>query len=877
MLVPPAAVVAGCRMLWGTTKAGRGRRAWLLTCLVAIACARDARSAGSPAHKDGGAQPDYSDAQTSSQWQPDSGARTSSRPRTDSSDGGSSAQDAHVSAPPGRPSPIAGENALPGTGDWKLQNAARKHEVEGYASLTSAQSGQRVTLYVTVDHPMAVRWDLFRMGYYQGLGGRLISSGAPKMVAPQPPCAAQASTGWVECAWDAAFEVDIASDWVTGQYFFKLTADDGHESLVPLVVREADRRAEVLFQSSVTTWQAYNVYGGSSLYRNFLPQELGFRGSHANVVSFDRPYTCQDLEDPNCTPGAGDFEVGERWMGSWLEQRGVDVAYVTNLDVEADPQVVMQRKLFLSVGHDEYWSVTERDALEAARDAGVSLGFFAANTGYWRVRIDASRKGTPRRSIICYKVAANDPVTQSQYTTAEFRTAPLPRPESSLLGVMYDDSISRTYIDNFGQIVRMPEHWIYAGTSVRNGERLSHVVGHEWDHVHAMEGSPAHVEIVAHAELFNVSGMAVPADVTLYYPTPSSLVFAAGSVRWAQGLARPGNSDPRIQRMTENLLARVGVKLVGDKTVVTPQPESTTPPLAAWAGSGEAGSRDGSREQAQFDAPVGLAAGPDGEVYVADVNSHAVRMVASDGSVSTLAGCGAHQFRDGDGRAACFDHPTGIVRAPDGTLYVADTGNARIRALTKAGHVTTFAGTGKRGTDDTPDRLTATFSDPRGLALAADGTLYVGESGSGRVRMIAPSGAVSTIAQVGQATGLVVAADGTLYIVDTRTGTIAERRPDLLHVIAGGDGIFGDLDGLAEAARLRPGEGIVLDGDRLVFTDAANHKLRAVLLAQGRAVVTLAGSDSTTRDLELPRGVVATAKGFVVSDSGHHRLVLIPR
>jgi len=213
---------------------------------------------------------------------------------------------------------IAEENARSGTSAWQLSRPARNHEVEGFASLTSAAAGEHVVLRVHVDHPKGVHWELYRTGHYQGLGGRFIASAPARMIVPQPPCAANPATGLVECVWDDAFDVQIELAWVSGQYFFKLIDEEGHDSYVPLIVREHDARAAVVFQSSIATWQAYNSFGGSNLYRNNLPPALGFKAKHADAVSFDRPYGCP-AEDSQCVPGEGDFDLGERWMARWLE------------------------------------------------------------------------------------------------------------------------------------------------------------------------------------------------------------------------------------------------------------------------------------------------------------------------------------------------------------------------------------------------------------------------------------------------------------------------------------------------------------------------------------------------------------------------------
>lgn len=765
------------------------------------------------------------------------------------------------------------ENALPGTSAWRLDLPARKHEVEGYASRVSARPNESVQIKVSVDQPQLVHYELYRMGYYQGLGGRFIASSPSQQISPQPPCPANATTGLVECAWETAFEVEIDPEWLTGQYFFKLVTESGVASYVPLVVREAKPTAPVVFQSSVTTWQAYNVYGGSSLYRNYLPAELGFKGKHANAVSFNRPYTCQDLNAEGCEPGDGDFDMGERWMSQFIEKKGVEVAYVTNLDVDLEgPPLLTGRSLFMTVGHDEYWPINERDTLETMRDNGLDLAFMSANTGYWRVRIEPASDGEERRTVVCYKDAKLDPRHGVAETTFEYRYEPMPRPEEALLGVMYDDDISRTYFDGFAQVVASPGHWVFHGTGVREFDALAHVTGYEWDRASSAAYAPLGREILAHASVFNVHGQQIAADVSIYYPTAESFVFAAGSIYWSRALAMPQYLDGRIQRMFENVLRRSGadLELTDLSMQEIEEPDETT--MTVVAGSGVDGSSDGPALEAEFGAPVGIALAPDQTLYVVDSTRHAVRKIAPDGRVSTVAGCGHKGKDDGRGTAACFRFPTGLALGKDGTLYVADTGSKLIRSISPDGDVKTIAGGGKMDLRDTSDPLQAALPDPRGLALGPDGTLYIATQDN--VVKLDPSG-LHWITAGHQPTAVTVAPDATLFTIETRGGVLRHYTPTSVETV-GVDGKFGDLDGDAQQTRLRPADGIAMDGDSVVFTDSANHKLRRYD-PDSKTVTTLAGSSANVSDLQSPRGVIVTNKGYIVADTGNHRIVRVAR
>jgi hypothetical protein len=778
------------------------------------------------------------------------------------------------------PTAITIENALPGTATWALGQPATSHEVEGYASVTSAKAGDDVSIAVNVSAAHRVTWELYRLGYYGGAGGRLIDAGSSLHVDPQPSCPADLTTGLIECQWASAFTLTVDPTWVTGQYLIKLVRDDGFDAYVPFVVRESERRAPLLVQSSVTTWQAYNPWGGADLYMNQL---AGFSGPRAHRVSFDRPYVGLS----NADVGAGQLFATEIWMFRWLEMQGYDLSYVTDLDVHGTAGLLDGRRLFMSVGHDEYWSVEQRDAVQKARDEGLSIGFFSANTAYWRTRVDPSSTGAPARVLTCYKDSKLDPTHGAPDTTMRFRDTPDSKPEDALIGQMYE---LFTLMDGFPIAVSDPTHWVYAGTSVARGDTLSHVVGNEWDHVWPGPNEPASLEVLAHSDAFGAYGSDVASEVAVYYPTPASFVFSSGTIHWSWGLGKEGYSDPRIQKMTENVLARAGLHSAHPIVVpppVAPVDVGNASAVTLVAGSGVPGAEDGTADTATLNAPAGVVADEAGNVYVTEARNHRIRRVAVDGTVTTLAGCGPSdvttggRLRDGSGSQACFSVPTGIALGPDGNLYISDSHDNRIRAMTPTGDVTTFAGTGANGMTDAASPLSATFSYPRGLAFGPDGALYVADAGNTAVRRIGKDG-VTTVAKGSQEiSGVAVAPDGTLYAL-TPTG-VDVVDSGMLVPIVNVPGIAGDRTGDGATAMLRAADGIIVDGDFLVVSDSANYKVRRIERFGRHRVTTLAGDGRAGADLGTgatahlvnPRGLALTPLGYVVADSGNDRLVRI--
>ncbi|HVW27172.1 MAG TPA: N,N-dimethylformamidase beta subunit family domain-containing protein [Polyangiaceae bacterium] len=779
--------------------------------------------------------------------------------------------------------PVAAENQQPGTIDWQITQAASNHEVEGYASTTSAAAGDVVTLFIDTSEAHTVRWELYRLGYYGGTGGRLMAVGDPISVSPQNVCPVDAVTGLIECTWNPSATVIVDPTWVSGQYLFKLVRDDGFESYVPLVVREdAHRHAPILYQSSVSTWQAYNLWGGTSLYANVLPAGAVFTDRRATKVSFDRPYEYQRTTaeaHPEIELGAGHLFLAERYMLSWLEMKGYDVSYVTNLDVDADPQVLDDRKLFLDVGHDEYWTQGERDAVDAAKDAGVSLAFFSANDAYWRIRLGPSSGGQSRRIVTCYKSASADPEGKTPLATDRFRDQPHFEPEDELVGQMYD---LWTNLDAFPLVVGDATHWIYQGTGVAVGDTLPHIVGYEWDDVQDDKTSP-NVEVPATSSAFNQLGVNGLSNVTVYYPTATSFVFAAGTIEWSWALGKPGYEDDRVKRITENVLARAGFA-PNAPTIVSPQ----RPPsdigrsrVTVLAGSGNAGKLDGNGTATEFKFPAGVAASQ-GAIFVVDHDNSVIRKIAQDGTVTTYAGCGKRKFADGAGTDACFDLPTGIAAADDGTLYVADTENHRIRAIDVSANVTTLAGNGSANTADATDPGKAGIAYPRGLAIGPDGAVYVA-SDTSAIRRIGSNGVTTVVSADNEVSGVAVGKDGVVYVVETGAGRVSMVQNGALVPLVNPLGVFGDQSGPGDTAMLRPAEGIVVDGDQLVVTDSANFKVRSIALSADHRVTTLLGdgcagrrpNDGVDARVINPRGIALLPDGYVVADTGHHRILKI--
>jgi hypothetical protein len=458
---------------------------------------------------------------------------------------------------------VKDENAKPGTSAWNVTNGGGPGNlVEGYASAVSAQRGDTITLYVSTGAP-TVHVEAYRLGWYGGAGGRQVWR-SPEMPG-QRQAAATFTPGinMTEARWDPSLHVTIDARYPPGCYLFKLVGSNGIQGLVPLTVRDDSSTAAYVVQNSVTSWQAYNDWSGYNLYQ-------GANGAYANrarVVSFDRPYARG--------VGQADFLGLEFPLIMLIEQLGLDVTYITDVDTHARPQLLLNHKAFFSLGHDEYWSKEMRDGVEAARDKGVNLAFLGANASFRQIRFEPSSLG-PNRHQVCYKAANEDPIhaTNPPLTTVNWREAPAARPESGMIGQQYEcNPVSAD------MVIVDPTAWVFAGTNARPGQKLTATgspptpaVGSEYDRYDPNQQGPHNVQLLAHSPVV-CHGKPSFADMTYYTASSGAAVLATGTINWIPKLTPPGPSspyDPVAVQVTKNVLAAFGAGPAGLRHPATP-------------------------------------------------------------------------------------------------------------------------------------------------------------------------------------------------------------------------------------------------------------------------------------------------------------------
>jgi hypothetical protein len=479
---------------------------------------------------------------------------------------------------------IAQENQLPGTpaSQWFIANDGDS-SVQGYATDISADQGGTVNFKVNDTALAPYRLDIYRMGYYQGNGARRVATvpSTQTLRVVQPAPLTDATTGLIDAGnWSVTASWDVPADATSGIYFANVVREDtGRFSQIVFIVRDDDGQSKMLFQTADSTWQSYNAWGGKSLY-------IG--SPRAQKVSYNRPFTTR-----SSTPMGRDFVFGPEFaMVRWLEANGYDVSYSTNVDSARRGQEIKEHQVFLSVGHDEYWSGEARNAVEAARDSGVHMAFFSGNEVYWKTRWEnaISPDGTPHRTMVVYKEtnanAKTDPSPLWTGTWRDPRFSPPSdggRPENSLTGQLF--TVNRGPGGETGTPMSVPAEYgnlrFWRNTSVANlgagqtGTLGDIVLGYEWDEDVDNGFRPAGLVRMSSTtqsvpqKLQDFGTVVAPGTathtLTLYRASSGALVFGAGTVQWSYGLDGTHDGpvttpDPAMRQATVNLFADMGVQ-----------------------------------------------------------------------------------------------------------------------------------------------------------------------------------------------------------------------------------------------------------------------------------------------------------------------------
>jgi N,N-dimethylformamidase beta subunit-like, C-terminal/Domain of unknown function (DUF4082)/Viral BACON domain len=512
---------------------------------------------------------------------------------------------------------IVCENSKPGnsSGEWDLNQLGGADDMEGFATDISVNQGGTIKFKINTT-AKAYTIDIYRMGYYQGNGARHIIAITPSATLPQkqPACLTNASVGLTDCGnWAVSASWTVPSNATSGIYFAHLVrTDNGDDNHIVFIVRNDSSHSDVLFQTGDESWQAYNAYGGQSLYGELDTFDLPNR---AYKVSYNRPVITRGFEQEAATWVFG----AEYPMVRWLEANGYNVTYFTGIDAARNGSLIQNHKMYMDAGHDEYWSGPHRTNVEAARNAGVNMAFFSGNEVFWKTRLENSIDGTntPNRTLVCYKetlafakIDPQDPPTWTGTWRDPSFSPPADggRPENSLTGTIF--AVNGTSTDNPGTQaitvlaadgkMRFWRNTRVATLAPNTSYTLpAQTLGYEWD-IDSDNGARP-----AGAFQLSTTTYALTTDLLLdygatygagsathhlmtYRASSGALVFGAGTVQWSWGLDSTHDDpfgiqqdpDVNMQQATVNLFADMGVQpatLQAGLSIATASTDKTPP------------------------------------------------------------------------------------------------------------------------------------------------------------------------------------------------------------------------------------------------------------------------------------------------------------
>jgi WD40 repeat protein len=492
------------------------------------------------------------------------------------------------------PNPIVAENCLPGnpSSEWEVSGGADiagDPTIQGFATDISVNQSGTVNFKINTPISIPYRLDIYRMGYYSGAGARKVATVNPAAaLVSQPACLNDSATGLIDCGnWAVSASWTVPANAVSGIYFARaVRTDTGGASHIVFIVRNDTSHSGLLFQTSDTSWTAYNDYGGNNLYTG----SPGVNPARAYKVSYNRPFHTRVFE-----PESWLFNA-EYPMVRWLEANGYDVSYFSGVDTERNAALIKNHKVWLSNGHDEYWSAGQRASIEAARDAGVHLAFFSSNTMFWKTRwensIDAS--GAPYRTLVCYKEthanAKIDPLDPPTWTgtwrdprfSPPLGLADGGKPENALKGTLFRMNGGQNGTIQVPQAEGQMRFWRNTSIAILGTGQIASLapgtIGAEFDTDEDNGFRPAGLFGLSNTSITDSSNYlldygstygsgTVIHKLTLYKAPSGAWVFSTNTYQWAWGLdANHDRSsfgptiDIRMQQATVNLFADMGIQ-----------------------------------------------------------------------------------------------------------------------------------------------------------------------------------------------------------------------------------------------------------------------------------------------------------------------------
>jgi len=486
--------------------------------------------------------------------------------------------------------------------------------LEGYASATSVPAGGTLDFFLrdplasgtaTSSQPLTVT----RIGVPD------VSVLTTTVAVGQQQVPADASTQG--CRWARSYRLVVPAAWPSGLYF-AFVGSGTSACIVPFVVRPASPTPGVktLLMVQATTTQAYNAYGGKSLY-----DHNSSGGRRAAQVSLDRPLT---------DPFRPCFDNEAMHLARWMARNGLAADCCTDLDLVADPGLLQAYQLVLDAGHDEYWTLGRRQTFDGFVARGGNVAFLGGNTCWFQARLAPGSNGTPNRTLVCYKDALADPVADPALKTTPFVDLAPPNPENRTTGLGSVAGCSWTgpqLRPAAPWLVMREEHWGLAGTGLARGASFGGAyVGYECDAARfslgladlrayptGTDGSPATLRILGLADASNWNALSLAAGgagersghaMIAVFSRGAGTVFNTGSIEWTRDLLPEleGQTPTPISRITRNIVERLRQPWQESADVRQFRKTTTGLPANCWYGT-------------DASAPAGSGMGLDGLAF----------------------------------------------------------------------------------------------------------------------------------------------------------------------------------------------------------------------------------------------------------------------
>jgi hypothetical protein len=456
-------------------------------------------------------------------------------------------------------------NAEPGDASWKvsLSEWAPQTELALWASPYAARLGDKLAVYIhATDGPVALT--VYRLGWYGGAGGHVVFTQDSVAAHAQPACSPP-YPGPVYCPWKPTTVIPVGHDWVSGVYLIKAVDHLRRVGFYPLVLTDP-RPAAFVAVVPQFSWQAYNGYGGASLYTPNQSTDSSDQGgsSFGHFVSFERPYDANG----GSMYILDDYKSHDLRDLRFLERNGIDMTYASSVDLADDSRGLPEpERGLIFIGHDEYWTYHERSVVQNLRDAHVHLAFLSGNNGYWNVRLsEGPVTNGPTDVITCYKLDPDPAAAADSLTTTEFRRKPLDRPENAMTGIEYvvgTRTLPLQPLVTSDTAVGPEAASFLAAAGLRAGDQIPRQIGIEGDRIIPDTSSPKNLQVLFKSPIVpKFSVPYAPYYYTTFYIAPSGAgVFDAGDVEWGRGLDGFNGTveSPALQRLTMAVLKWMAV------------------------------------------------------------------------------------------------------------------------------------------------------------------------------------------------------------------------------------------------------------------------------------------------------------------------------